>query len=283
MMGWRKSLPVLLVALTLRTNGASAAAATPEGNIVGAAAASPTFNRTMLPGSRRRNTAEKRSAPSGQTLALAAEYLRNRAAGIDPSPQSLAAWEQFYPWCDATIRRFAGTFRSRGVDPDDCAQEVWASLLHSFAEFRLDDAKGRFTSWLYTIVRSKATDRIRLAMRRPASALSPEIAATAVSPNHDPVVICQMHEQRGQLDQALAQLRQRASEQSYRVLHLRCIEGWCVNDVAEELGLTPQQVWVREHRMKRQLRDIIATGSSRLPHADLLPKNGDPRPIRESA
>ena len=44
---------------------------------------------------------------------------------------------------------------------------------------------------------------------------------------------------------------------AYRVLHLRYWEGMSAPEVADALGLTPQQVWVREHRMKRKLEQLL--------------------------
>jgi len=49
-----------------------------------------------------------------------------------------------------------------------------------------------------------------------------------------------------------------SSEKSYRVLHLRYCQGMSAPQVAGALDLTPQQVWVREHRMKKKLAALLA-------------------------
>ena len=41
---------------------------------------------------------------------------------------------------------------------------------------------------------------------------------------------------------------------SYRVLHLRWIEGWPIAAIAAAVQLTPQQVRARLHHMKRRFR-----------------------------
>jgi RNA polymerase sigma factor (sigma-70 family) len=144
------------------------------------------------------------------------------------------------------------------VDVDDCAQEAWVDLLKTLPAFELDDSRGRFTSWLYSIVRSKAADQVRRRSRRPAEAMTPVVAGTLASAEASPVSRAEAADDGEAVHRALTLLAARSSEQSYRVLHLRQVEGRDVADVAAALGIQPRQVWVTEHRMKRKLRDLLA-------------------------
>ena len=58
---------------------------------------------------------------------------------------------------------------------------------------------------------------------------------------------------------ALDQLRMRLSECSFQVLYLRLVEQWPVAEVAEKLGLRPEQVWCRYHRARRMLEETGST------------------------
>jgi RNA polymerase sigma factor (sigma-70 family) len=208
---------------------------------------------------RRRQAAGRESGLSAETVGLAGEYLACRSRGIYAGPESVAAWERFYVSSDAAIRRFAATFRSRGVNVEDCTQEVWADLMTSLPGFAMDPSRGRFTSWLFTIVRSKATN----AIRRQARGTSLTLAA-GIDPAADaagPAELCQRRSDRDGVRRAMASLKDRASDLSYQVLHLRWIDRLSVAEVARTLGLSSGQVWAREHRMKRQLKAIfIAQG-----------------------
>jgi RNA polymerase sigma factor (sigma-70 family) len=207
---------------------------------------------------RRQGTAARENGLSAETVGLAGEYLSCHARGVDAGPESAAAWERFYVPCDAAIRRFAATFRARGVDVDDCTQEVWTDLMTSLPGFTMDPSRGRFTSWLYTIVRSKATNTIRRQLRGPGVTSTTEqdlVTATA-----GPAEVCERQSDRDRVQRAMDELRNRASDLSYRVLHLRWIDELSVAEVGRTLGLSSGQVWAREHRMKRQLKAIL-TGS----------------------
>jgi RNA polymerase sigma factor (sigma-70 family) len=194
-----------------------------------------------------------------ESIARARQYLRCRAAGEQPTAHAVRGWETFYAACDRCIRGFAGALGVRGADLDDCAQDVWADLMRSLPRFELDRSRGRFTSWLYAIVRSKVIDQDRRRARKPACQLSPEIAGricAGIEPN--PLLACERSSERERVRAAMAKLRMRSSEKSYRVLHLRYWEGLSASQVATALGLTPQQVWVREHRMKKKLGALLA-------------------------
>ena len=207
------------------------------------------------PRRRRRESPRLPASPCSATIALAGEYLRVSSQGCRPRAMAQAAWEGFFPWCDGTIRRFAMRFGHRGVDPDECAQETWIDLLRRLPRFEHDHARGRFSSWLYSVVRNKAHDLLRTRLRRPASPLAeaPAVASNESTPDR----AAQLEEERSVVRDALSRLRERSSEQSYQVLQLRFVEGLCVREVADALGLSPEQVWVREHRMKRKLRDLL--------------------------
>src|SRR5262249_10321161 len=110
---------------------------------------------------RRRASSEGNNALSATTLSLAGEYLRCRSANVEAAPRLRAAWREFYNACDSAIGRFARRLRLRATDVDDCKQDVWADLMRSLPRFSLDHSRGRFSSWLYTVVRSKATDVLR--------------------------------------------------------------------------------------------------------------------------
>jgi RNA polymerase sigma-70 factor (ECF subfamily) len=188
---------------------------------------------------------------------LACTYLGDRRDGISSATSVRQAWDEFYGWCDASIRRFAQSIGGAQINVDDCAQEVWTHLLESLPQFRLDPSRGRFGSWLYTVVRSKVADALRRSSRRTPVTISPTLTDRIARTEDDPAAICQRQWDRQAVRSALAELRTIASERSYRVLHLRYMRGLTVNEVVLSLGISPEQVWAREHRMKRKLRGLL--------------------------
>jgi RNA polymerase sigma factor (sigma-70 family) len=204
------------------------------------------------------NAVETRpDAMSAQSVALAGEYLRQSVGKQKASIEAREAWDQFYPACDATIRAFAARFFKTPTDIDDCTQEVWIDLIRNLPDFNLDQNRGRFTSWLFTIVRNKATDMVRRQVRRPAGPLTEAVFSQPDLASEDPPESLSRKLDVQSVHDALATLKESTSEENYRILHLRHVEGRDVADVAAVLGISSHQVWSREHRMKQKLREVL--------------------------
>ena len=199
----------------------------------------------------------QRGELSASLIEQAGAYLRCTTEGDEPTLELRQAWEQFYNACDPVIRKFARKVAPRQIDLDDCVQDVWADLVKNLRDFKLDRSRGKFTSWLYTVVRSKATNQLRRQARDGCDGIL--AAARAVAPDaDDPARQFDRQSQRQIVRSALAKLKDISSDRSFAVLHMRQIEGRSVREVAQSLGMKSGQVWVTEHRMKRKLRNLLS-------------------------
>jgi RNA polymerase sigma-70 factor (ECF subfamily) len=202
-----------------------------------------------------------RNVLSPSLIEQASEYLRCTAVGTQPSGELREAWEQFYGSCDTLIRKFTRKIAPRQIDQDDCAQEVWTDLLRTLPDFKLDRSRGRFSSWLYTVVRSKATNQLRRQARdRCAGILS--TVRTVAPASDEPARQFDRQLERQAVRSALTTLKGITSDRSFQVLHMRHMEGRSVREVAQSLGMKPGQVWVTEHRMKRKLHRLLSDSSA---------------------
>jgi RNA polymerase sigma factor (sigma-70 family) len=181
-------------------------------------------------------------------------YLLGRIERRHLDRHLIQSWERFYRIYDPLIRRFALQCGALPADSADCVQQVWVELVRRLHGFRHDSERCRFRSWLYRIVRSQAINLHRYQTSHPAENLLVHQEAELRGRDADPESCCERHGQQDVVRRVLAELRQRVSERSYRVLYLRWMEGWTVREVGACLGLTPQQVWLREHRIKRKFR-----------------------------
>ena len=201
-------------------------------------------------------TAPVHNTLSPSLIAQASEYLRCTAAGTQPSVELRDAWDQFYSSCDSLIRKFTRKIAPRRIDHDDCAQEVWTDLLKTLPDFKLDRSRGKFSSWLYTVVRSKATNQLRRQARDRFAGTVSSVRIVAPA-SDDPARQLDRQSERQAVRMALATLKGVTSDRSFQVLHMRHMEGRSVLEVAQSLGMKPGQVWVTEHRMKRRLRNLL--------------------------
>lgn len=191
-------------------------------------------------------------------LADTQAYLRNELAARPSERQLVKAWVRFYELMSPRIRRYAVASRVAQADLDDCVQQVWTELLRKLPSFRFDPARGRFSSWLFALVHSRAVDLLRKRSRQPSTGAWEQLANRPAGRECDPVMLCERQADRALVRQILGELQKRASVCSYRVLYLRWMRGHSVNEVAGALGLTTQQVRFRCHRMLQKLRLLFA-------------------------
>lgn len=257
-MDWRNATSAMVLVPILALPAPRALRAGAEAGSPTVAAQDGVSHHPARPCRSRRSRVRRSTIVVSDTVALASEYLRDRSVGVSSNHHARAAWDNFYQSCDVLIRRYARKLGIRGPDADDCAQEVWTDLLRTLPTFTHDPSRGRFSSWLYAVVRGKASDMVRRKMRRPAVPLSQALVADLADTDSDPALLFDAKLNRESVQTALSQLNAISSGTSFRVIYLRCIQGLPVREVADGLGLSSEQVWVREHRMKRKLRELLS-------------------------
>jgi RNA polymerase sigma-70 factor (ECF subfamily) len=182
-------------------------------------------------------------------------YLRCRREKVDP-PASLAeAWDHFHQELAPRIRSFLGRCHLPESDREDCLQEVWEWLVGHLAQLSYDPRRGRLSTWLMTVARNKAVDRIRR-NRQTLTGLGEGVMALA-DPRPDPADAYDRLWTQARVRAALEELSGQVTKRSYQVLYLRWIEGRTIAEIGEVLGLTPEQVSFRHHRMKSKFRELF--------------------------
>jgi RNA polymerase sigma-70 factor (ECF subfamily) len=188
------------------------------------------------------------------------QYLQTLLQRQAPDTMLAHAWDEFYRIYSALVRRFVLARGLRGADVDDCVQDVWSTVARKLSEFERPSARPGLRAWLYTVVRSKATDFVRRGLRQPVQNLEAAVDRDQL-PDHraaDPAAAVEQQWEQALLQTALDELRARVSELSYRVLELRVLEGRSEAETAAALNLQPEQVRYRKYRTQRKLQAILA-------------------------
>ncbi|MFQ5730501.1 MAG: sigma-70 family RNA polymerase sigma factor [Planctomycetaceae bacterium] len=188
------------------------------------------------------------------------QYLRSLCERNAPGSLLAEAWEEFYRVYDDLIRRFAIAQGLRDADLDDCVQDVWNAVAASLFTFEHPENRPGLRAWLFTLVRSKATNILRSKARSPARSLDQEMIAGQEpgDPQADPAKLYEQQWEQALLDSTVSQLREELSPSNARILQMRLIDHRSVDEVARELNLTPEQVHARQYRVMKKLRTRLA-------------------------
>jgi RNA polymerase sigma-70 factor (ECF subfamily) len=168
------------------------------------------------------------------------------------------AWvvERFSPLLLAQARYRLGP-QARGVDPEDVVQDVWATALPRLPE--LGERDGRSTPVLLRFLSTAVLHQVNNRLRKRA-------AAAAGGLDEDSPWCALPDETRGPLTRALASESRRRvlaaidslSERDRELVVLRGIEQQANDDVAAQLGLTPNTCAQAWHRALERLRERLS-------------------------
>ena len=136
---------------------------------------------------------------------------------------------------------------------DDILQEVVCQLLKTIGSFQLDDTKGRFRSWLSTIVMNKIRDHFRRQKWRAyvdSEARLENLMAKASTAGEDA-------EHGGILERAMTIVEARSHSKTWNCFVEHHLQQRPAADVAEELNLTVDAVYANTLRTKIRIQELV--------------------------
>lgn len=169
-------------------------------------------------------------------------------------------------WVDTyadALFRYALTRLRRRQDAEDAVQETLLAALQGQQTFRGDSAE---LTWLIGILRNKVVDRIRLSTRENLANPVQDNSETVdefSSTNHwlrapkawqaDPTKLVEDGEFWDQIRKCFAGLPERQAQ----VFALRTFDELEAEDICQQTGLTPTNLWVLLHRARGSLRTCL--------------------------
>lgn len=168
-------------------------------------------------------------------------------------PSEAAAWERFV---DLYTPLFLAWARRLGLEEHDAAdliQDLFATLLEKLPRFEYDPAKS-FRAWLKTLLLNRWRNQQRRRQRqRPAG----EALAALPGPNEPPEF--EEAEYREHLvGRALRLMRAEFTEQTWRACWETAVHARPASEVAAELGLSVNSVYLARSRVLRRVREELS-------------------------
>jgi RNA polymerase sigma-70 factor (ECF subfamily) len=172
--------------------------------------------------------------------------------------QDPQAWQRFlrlygplvYSWCRAR-------WRLPAADAADVLQEVVTRVMEAVADYR----GGNFIAWLYTLTRSRVANHFR---HNPAPAAGGSDAQQLLAEIPDPRAESEpaesppgLEQLGGVLQRAVAAVRQRSAASSWQAFWQVTVEGRQPADVAGDLGMSVNAVYIAVSRTLHRLREEL--------------------------
>ena len=191
-----------------------------------------------------------------ETSATLLRTLREARSGVDD-----AAWARFVDMYGPVVHHLVRLL-SPGIsdaDTDDAVQDVFVKLVNILRSGAYDSAKGKFRTYLSTLVRRLLIDRYREAAARRLGRQVELDAAEQIGIDDDPGawmdakwrVACRMAAERRVMEESAL------SEQSRDVWRLLTREGLSVKEVAKRLGMPANTVSKVKCRVETLIDNVL--------------------------
>ena len=168
------------------------------------------------------------------------------------------AWTRLVDLYGPLIRRWLIRHGARGADVEDVTQDVFAVVVRRLPEFRHEHA-GAFRGWLKAIAANCVRDYWRRANRQPAPVGGSDFGQ----------LVKQWEDPQSELSQLwnrehdehvtrylIAQIQPQFSEKTWMIFQRFALEGHSADEVARELGTTPNAVFIAKSRVLAKFRQL---------------------------
>ena len=174
---------------------------------------------------------------------------------LDPSDDEV--WRDFDRRYRPILVAFARRLGLPAEDAADAAQDTLTRFVRSYRDGKYDRGRGRLRSWIIGIARHCIYD---IHQRR---ATDPKRGMSAISELPDETTLNAMWDEECEheiLRQGISELRQqtRTEEGTIRAFEMLAFDGRTPADIAEELNISLNDVYLAKHRCLKRLREILS-------------------------
>jgi RNA polymerase sigma-70 factor (ECF subfamily) len=171
----------------------------------------------------------------------------------DPE-KSNNAWRRFVQFYTPLLLMWARRLEADVNEADDLVQDVFGVLVHELPKFQYNPAQ-RFRGWLLTILNHRWHDRVRRRLGQPGQVEAGKLETMTVPDN---VEAFAEHEYQSYLvARALEIMQSELPEKDWQACHGYLVEGRPAAEVAAELGLSVNQIYLAKSRILRRVREEL--------------------------
>jgi RNA polymerase sigma-70 factor (ECF subfamily) len=172
-------------------------------------------------------------------------------------PTDAAAWDRFVDLYLPLLFFWARKLPIRGADPADFVQDIFIKLKRELPTFTYDRTKGTFRSWLRTLCVNHWRDYQRKRASHLAQADDSQLAGLAME--DDALEVFRDQDYFAFLAREAFKVLASEFDPITRAAFIEVVmKARSVNEVAQELGVTPNAISMRKFRVVRRLRQELA-------------------------
>ncbi|MEP4076383.1 RNA polymerase sigma factor [Haloferula sp.] len=197
------------------------------------------------------------SGVANESYVSSIDALRTRVSLLERAraEDSQLAWEELLGYYEPFVSKVLVSMGFHGADLDDARQQVSLRLWKGLKKYERDPERAKFRTWFAKLIRNTALNIVRSKKRQPVGpSLDDENSGQAAVLSDESEIEARVEEEWQQyvVEMALERARGKFSGNAVEVF-TRSLSGESVEDIAEELGIKVNTVYILKHRVKTVL------------------------------
>lgn len=165
-------------------------------------------------------------------------------------------WDQFHARFRRPLLAYARKWGLSDAEAEDVTQEVLAAFAEGYKAGKYDRAKGRLNKWLFGIAYTQiANRRRRLGREAQHQHQAGESFWEDVPGEQEAEKVWDADWESGVLEECLRQVKTEVAERTFEAFVLTVRQGRPADDVARELNMSREAVYVAKHRVLKRLAE----------------------------
>lgn len=177
----------------------------------------------------------------------------------DPGNQEV--WRKFVERYRPTIIASARRFGFSESDAQDAAQQAVVAFCTAYQEGKYDREKGRLRHWLFGIAKNQMRNLYKKDSRRKEMQIANDSGETdffaRLDNGNEFEEIWEDEWRTSVLRQCLEEVRREFDEKSIQAFELFAWKGKPAQEVADELDMTANAVFIAKHRIMKRIRELM--------------------------
>jgi RNA polymerase sigma factor (sigma-70 family) len=169
------------------------------------------------------------------------------------------AWARFVEIYGPLIYGFVRKRGLQDADAVDLVQDVLRSVAGAISRLEYDPARGKFRAWLFTIVKNRLRNTLKVQARRESgsgdSAVAEQIA-NEPAPD-DWQVQWEADHQRRLFGWASEQVQTEVENRTWQAFRKTAVDGASGKEVARELNMSVAAVYLAKSRVMARLKELV--------------------------
>ena len=173
-------------------------------------------------------------------------------------PQAAEAWAEFATIYQPLIFKICRKKGMQHADATDVTQEVLTRVSHAIENFRYDQKGATFRGWLYRITRNLVIDFFRQQQRNLLANAEPDRESQIeVEPSEEEALEFQTEYRRQVFATVANTVQQKVKPDTWAAFWMTEFENRNVDEVSQELQMTPGAIYVARSRVIAKLRNEV--------------------------